>query len=195
MLTPKQKLIKRGFDLILVLIALVPAIFLSLLLGLLATLSLKTWGWFSQKRVGLNGATFCLFKIRTLKGSSHSDVVAIKAAETRFGNWLRTTKLDEIPQVFNVLMGDMSWVGPRPDIPGYADLLQGEDRIVLSVRPGITGPATLKYKNEESILWQQANPLAYNDEVIWPDKVHINKAYVQNWSLAKDIGYLWRSIF
>ncbi len=95
----------------------------------------------------------------------------------------------------NVLIGDMSLVGPRPDIPGYADLLKGEDRIILEIRPGITGPATIKYRNEDALLLQQEDPNRFNDEVIWPDKVKINRKYVSNWSLAGDIRYLWQSVF
>ena len=150
---------------------------------------------FVQKRIGAGGKPFDLFKLRSLKGRHHKDIVDIKDSETGFGRWLRRTKLDELPQLFNVLIGDMSWVGPRPDIPGYADKLEGEDRIILSVKPGITGPATLKYRNEDELLMKQENPLAYNDTVIWPDKVKINKEYIKNWSLAKDIRYLLSSVF
>ena len=106
---------------------------------------------------------------------------------------MRKTKLDELPQLFNVLKGDMSWVGPRPDIPGYADRLEGDDRNILALKPGITGPATLKYKQEDRILLAQENPLHYNDTVIWPDKVQLNLKYLNDWSLSKDIGYIVRS--
>jgi len=84
-------------------------------------------------------------------------------------------------------VGDMSLVGPRPDVSGYADKLNGEDRIILSVKPGITGPATVKFKNEEDLLSMQNNPKKYNDEVIWPEKIKINKQYIQKWSLFNDI--------
>jgi lipopolysaccharide/colanic/teichoic acid biosynthesis glycosyltransferase len=93
-----------------------------------------------------------------------------------------------------VLVGDMSFVGPRPDVPGYADTLQGEDRIILSVRPGITGPATVKYRNEEELLSQQPDAHLYNREVIWPDKVRINKEYIRNHSFLKDLQYLFRTV-
>ena len=91
-----------------------------------------------------------------------------------FGRWLRKTKIDEIVELVNVLIGEMSFVGPRPDVPGYADLLQGSDRKILELKPGITGPASLKYINEEENLAQVENPQQYNDEVIFPDKVKIN---------------------
>ena len=195
MITKQEKLAKRFFDITLAIIV-IPFLLLPMsFFFLLATVSTKSLGWFSQKRVGKEGRLFCLYKIKTLKGKNHTDSFAIHQAETSFGHWLRKSKLDEIPQVFNVLLGDMSFVGPRPDVPGYADFLQGEDRIVLSVRPGITGPATLKYKNEDQLLLQQEHPLHYNDTVIWPDKVAINKAYVENWTFFGDICYLWKSIF
>jgi lipopolysaccharide/colanic/teichoic acid biosynthesis glycosyltransferase len=88
----------------------------------------------------------------------------------------------------------MSFVGPRPDVEGYADKLEGEDRIILSIRPGITGPASIKYKNEEEILAEQDNPKEYNDKVIWRDKVKINKEYIQNWSLNRDIKYIIKTV-
>lgn len=195
MITKQEKLGKRLFDILLSMI-LIPIILIPLtVFFLLASMSTQSLGWFSQKRVGKEGRLFCLYKIKTLKGKNHLDSVAIQEAETPFGHWLRKTKLDELPQIFNVLLGDMSFVGPRPDVPGYADRLQGEDRILLSVRPGITGPATLKYKNEDQLLLAQKNPLQYNDTVIWPDKVAINKAYLENWSFMGDINYLWKSFF
>ena len=113
----------------------------------------------------------------------------------KIGKFLRKTKLDEIPQLWNVLIGDMSMVGPRPDVPGYADTLTGDDRVILTVRPGITGPATLKYRNEEQILAAQKDPIAYNDEVIWKDKIKINSNYVKNWSFENDIRILLDTFF
>jgi len=106
---------------------------------------------------------------------------------TKAGKILRKTKLDELPELFNILMGEMSFVGPRPDVPGYADKLIGEDRIVLTLKPGITGLASLKYINEEEILTRVDDPVKYNNEVIWPDKVKLNKYYIQNWSFWLDI--------
>ena len=113
---------------------------------------------------------------------------------TKSGKFFRKTKIDELPQLFNVLFGSMSFVGPRPDVEGYADKLEGEDTIILTIRPGITGPASLKYKDEEALLAQQPNPKAYNDTVIWTDKVVINKAYINSWSLKKDIYYIVKTI-
>jgi len=113
---------------------------------------------------------------------------------TSFGRFLRKTKLDELPQLWNVLIGNMSLVGPRPDVPGFADQLKGEDRIILSIRPGITGPASLAFKNEEGLLAQQENPEQYNREIIWPEKVAINKAYIENYSFWLDLKILWKTV-
>ena len=194
MLTKKQQLLKRFFDVFLSVLLLPFFILPILTLILIASISTKQSGLFVQQRIGKRGAPFSFYKIRTLKGKDHASVYEIQEQQTTFGKWLRSSKLDELPQLFNVLNGTMSWVGPRPDIPGYADKLIGDDRIVLSVRPGITGPATIKYKNEDQLLIQQKDPLVYNDTVIWPDKVVINKEYVRNWSLYKDIQYLLDSI-
>lgn len=112
-----------------------------------------------------------------------------------FGKWLRRTKLDEIVELINVLKGEMSLVGPRPDVKGYADKLEGEDRKILELRPGITGPASLKYINEEEILARVSNPQQYNDEVIFPDKVKINLEYYQNRTFWGDIKIIIKTIF
>ena len=147
------------------------------------------FGIFKQQRIGKNGALFTIYKLETLTKTAEGLVLK------PFGKFLRQFKIDEWPQLFNVLKGDMSFVGPRPDVKGYADALKGEDRLILSVRHGITGPATLKYKNEEQILSRQDNPAAYNDKVLWPDKVKINKTYVKEWSFRKDLMYIWKTIF
>lgn len=144
---------------------------------------------FRQKRVGRHGRLFTMYKFRSMTvghgGSSVS--VAGEARITTLGATLRRYKLDELPELWNVLTGDMSLVGPRPDVPGYADALTGDDREVLMLRPGITGPASLKYRDEEELLARQPDPARYNDEVIFPDKVRINRYYLHNYSFAKDI--------
>ncbi len=195
MLSPYQKFIKRLFDLVLAITLLPFLLPVIVFLIIIATIDTHQTGFFIQKRIGYQGKPFSFYKIRTLKGKNHDDIIAIYNQATPFGKFLRNTKLDELPQLLNVLIGTMSFVGPRPDIPGYADKLTGKDRIILTVKPGITGPATIKYKNEDKILLQQTNPKQYNDEVIWIDKIKINKEYVKNWSLQKDIRYLWSSIF
>ena len=193
-LSKKQQFFKRAFDLVLSILIFPFLVSPIIILVIIAGISTKQSGIIIQQRIGKNGLPFSFYKIRTLKGSSHKDITEIKQQETSFGKWLRKSKLDELPQLFNVLIGTMSLVGPRPDLPGYADLLKGEDRIILTVKPGITGPATIKYKNEDELLLQQENPNKYNDEVIWPDKVAINKNYIENWTFFKDVNYLWKSL-
>lgn len=113
---------------------------------------------------------------------------------TTLGRLFRKTKIDELPQLINVFKGDMSFVGPRPDVPGYADILKGKDRIILEVRPGLTGPATLKYRNEQSLLAAQKDPETFNHKVLWPDKVRLNREYVEEWSFVWDLDCLFRTI-
>ena len=152
---------------------------------------------FTQKRVGRNGKLFTMYKFRsmTVAHSGSSISVAGESRITPLGAVLRKYKLDELPELWNVLIGDMSFVGPRPDVPGYADKLEGEDRLVLKLRPGITGPASLKYANEEEILAQVPNPQQYNDEVIFPDKVKINLNYYHNHTFFGDIKLIFQTIF
>ena len=143
-----------------------------------------------QRRVGRNAKVFNVIKIRTMKPVVNLNINVTTSDDIRIttlGKLLRKAKIDELPQLVNVLLGQMSFVGPRPDVPGFADKLEGEDRAVLSVRPGITGPATLKYRNEEELLASINDPEAYNNEVIYPDKVSINLAYIKNYSLSSDI--------
>ena len=113
---------------------------------------------------------------------------------TRIGKFFRKTKIDELPQLWNVLVGEMSLVGPRPDVPGYADKLEGKNKQILLMRPGITGPAQLFFKKEESILAQHKDAKVYNDEVIWPKKVKMNLDYVINYSFLKDFHYIWKTL-
>lgn len=144
---------------------------------------------FRQERVGQYGRLFTVYKFRTMSayhaGSSVS--VAGESRITPLGAKLRRYKIDELPELWNVLKGDMSFVGPRPDVPGYADKLQGDDREILQLKPGITGPASLKYRNEEELLAQVANPQEYNDNVIYPDKVRINRYYLHHYSFWEDV--------
>ncbi len=144
---------------------------------------------FSQLRVGKDGRLFTMYKFRTMspEGGGSTVSVAGDVRITPLGAKLRRYKLDELPQLWNVLRGDMSFVGPRPDVPGYADQLQGEDREMLQLRPGITGPASLKYRNEEEILASVPDPERYNDEVIFPDKVRINRYYLHHYSFWTDL--------
>ena len=153
--------------------------------------------FFTQKRVGRNGKLFTMYKFRsmTVSHSGSSISVAGESRITPLGAVLRKYKLDELPELWNVLIGDMSFVGPRPDVPGYADNLEGEDRLILKLRPGITGPASLKYANEEEILAQVQDPVKYNDEVIFPDKVKINLDYYYNHTFIGDIKLIFQTVF
>ena len=196
-LNNSQKILKRLFDLFFsfigILIFLVPI----LLLIALSTISTGKFGLYTQLRVGKFGKTFTMFKIRTMKGIDDGLFITLKNDKriTPIGKFLREFKLDELPQLFNVLMGNMSLVGPRPDVVGYADKLVGDDRIILNVKPGITGPATLKFKNEEELLAKQSDPLQYNDEVIWKEKIKINKNYIKNWTFKGDLKFILRTFF
>jgi lipopolysaccharide/colanic/teichoic acid biosynthesis glycosyltransferase len=144
--------------------------------------------FFTQKRVGRHGKLFTMHKFRsmTVSHSGSSVSVAGEARITPLGAKLRKYKLDELPELWDVLIGNMSFVGPRPYVPGYADQLKGDDRRVLELRPGITGPASLKYRDEEELLAKVDNPIEYNDTVIYPDKVRINLYYLDHYSFAKD---------
>lgn len=160
---------------------------LLLLVYLLSSLNTRSSGLFIQKRVGQFGQIFKIYKIKTL----HPKTKAISG----WGKFLRKSKLDELPQLFNILIGDMSFVGPRPDIPGYYDLLEGEDRKILELKPGLTSEASIKYKNEEELLAQQKDPLEYNDTVLFPDKVKMNLDYFYQRSFLGDLGIIFKTIF
>jgi len=152
---------------------------------------------FIQERVGRQGRRFRCVKFRTMQTGAQSQGSVTTATDSRvtpLGRVLRRFKLDELPQLWNVVTGHMSFVGPRPDVPGYADRLQGEDRQVLDLSPGITGPATLLFREEERLLTLARNPRTFNDEVIYPEKVRINRAYLENGSFWRDIGYVLATV-
>jgi lipopolysaccharide/colanic/teichoic acid biosynthesis glycosyltransferase len=193
-----QQLIKRSFDVAVAVFGLLAFGWLILLGWLAATLDTGLNGFFTQTRVGRYGRTFKVIKLRTMKVSKTVTTTVTTSGDpriTKLGALLRKTKVDELPQLINVLLGHMSLVGPRPDVPGYADRLEGTDRIVLTIRPGITGPASLKYRNEEEILAAQPQPERYNREVIFVDKVRINREYIEKYSFAKDLQYIWQTAF
>ena len=166
--------------------------------------------FFCQKRVGRNGNLFTCHKFRTMtvKHGGSSVSVAGDSRITPLGAKLRHYKIDELPELWDVLIGNMSFVGPRPDVPGYADQLQGDDRVVLKLRPGITGPATLKYRLEDEMISNyvaerqavgdtrdsQVIAVEYNDTVIYPDKVRLNKYYYEHYSFWKDIEMIFATV-
>ena len=197
-LSTGQAVIKRSFDFMVALFGLLVTWWLILLAWVAASIDTRSNGFFIQKRVGRNGEIFRVVKIKTMHPVAAFDTTVTRRGDPRItplGAFFRRTKIDELPQLWNVLFGDMSFVGPRPDVPGFADKLQGEERVMLSIRPGITGPATLKYRNEEELLAAQDDPEAYNRDVIWPDKVRTNLQYIQEWSLWSDCCYIFRTIF
>ena len=159
--------------------------------------------FFVQKRVGKGGKLFDCHKFRTMTVKHNGSTVSVAGDSriTPLGAKLRHYKLDELPGLWDVLIGNMSFVGPRPDVPGYADKLEGDDRDVLKLRPGITGPATLKYRLEDEMISEyvaqkqkagdnrpmQEIAVEYNDTVIYPDKVRLNCYYYHHYSFIKDI--------
>ncbi|MEM5647600.1 sugar transferase [Bacillus sp. II_CA] len=193
----KNRVIKRAFDLIVSLIGLLAFWWLILIAFIVAAIDTKSNGFFMQIRVGKNGKLFKVIKIKTMKSMKSFDSTVTTSQDPRItssGKFFRKTKIDELPQLINVLLGQMSFVGPRPDVPGFADKLKENERIILSIRPGITGPATLKYRNEEEILAQQVNPEKFNRDVIYPDKVKINMEYICNYSVLKDVRYIIQTV-
>lgn len=189
--------VKRAFDLLVSFFGLLLCTPLILAAWIAASIETRSNGLFIQARVGRGGKIFKILKIKSMRENDGRGTTVTTSSDdriTRSGAFFRKTKIDELPQLWNVLVGDMSFVGPRPDVPGYADDLQGDDRIILSVRPGITGPASLKYKDEENLLDQQPDACRYNREVIWPDKVKINKEYIRDYSFLKDMKYIIYSV-
>lgn len=196
--SPGSELAKRTFDIGVSGLGLLLVGWFVLLAILLARLDTGLTGLFRQARVGQRGRTFWIYKIRTMSVAPREADTTVTADGdpriTRLGRWFRKTKIDELPQLWNVLRGDMSLVGPRPDV---AEMYDFDDPLVqetLTVRPGITGPATLAYRREEELLAAQADPERYFREVVFPDKVRINAEYVRTRSFFGDIGWVVRTI-
>jgi lipopolysaccharide/colanic/teichoic acid biosynthesis glycosyltransferase len=181
---------KRVFDIIFALFIIFFFSWFLLILCLIAAADTSTNGIFVQKRIGQFGKLFTIYKLRTIQNSIDKEEKHISTT----AQFLRKYKLDELPQIFNVLKGDMSIVGPRPDLPGYYDLLDGESQKILELKPGLTSPAALKYRNEEELLGQQKNALWFNDTVIFPDKVKLNMDYYYHRSFWGDIKIIIKSV-
>ena len=190
-------ILKRTFDIILSIFAIFLLFPSFLVVSFLIVIDSGFPIFFLQKRVGRNAKEFNIIKFRTMKTNNENITITVSddSRITRIGKYLRKTKIDELPEILNVLFGQMSFVGPRPDVKGYADKLKGVNRKILELRPGITGPASLKYYNEEYILSQKSNPKKYNDEVIFPDKVKINMDYFHNRSFFLDLKIIFATIF
>jgi lipopolysaccharide/colanic/teichoic acid biosynthesis glycosyltransferase len=194
----KSKILKRIFDIVISLSGILILWPVILFAVVAASIDTKEFGLFAQMRVGREGRLFRILKIRTMKTDYANTTFVTTSKDNRItvlGAFFRKYKIDELPQLLNIIIGDMSFVGPRPDVPGYADKLENDDRIVLSVRPGITGPAAIKYRDEEDLLQNQNDPEDYNDTVIFPDKVRINRKYVMEYSFVKDIKYILKTLF
>lgn len=192
-------LCKFIFDRVVSFIGLVCFCWLFFVIGILIKIKMPGPVFFVQTRVGRNGKLFKVHKFRSMRElGDHEVKTGIAAAElsriTSLGAVLRKYKLDELPELWDVLIGNMSFVGPRPDIPGYADQLMGENREILRLRPGITGPASLKYRDEEELLKKVDDPIRYNDEVIYPDKVRLNLYYLRNYSFLMDIRIIFATV-
>jgi len=182
-----KAIVKRVFDSVVSLIALMLFLPFILISWFVLMLDTQSDGLFFQNRVGQHGKLFTIYKLKTM----HPKTGNI----SKIGFFFRKYKLDELPQFLNVLKGDMSIVGPRPDIEGYYDKLEGEERKVLELKPGITSEASIKYYNEEAILEQQSDALHYNDTVIFPDKVKMNLDYYYNHNMFLDIKIILKTIF
>ena len=180
-------MMKRIFDFLFSLLVLLFITWFLLICFIISSIETKSFGMFFQKRIGQFGKPFMIYKLKTMH--------PITRQVTFFGHFFRKYKIDELPQFLNVLKGEMSIVGPRPDIEGYYDVLKGENRKILELKPGITSEASIKYYNEEELLEQHANPLEYNDTVIFPDKVQLNLAYYYNHNLAIDLKIIIKTLF
>lgn len=159
---------------------------LLIILFVISSLDTSSNGIFFQKRIGQYGKPFTIFKFKTINEE--------KRTCSKIGQMFRKLKLDELPQLFNILKGEMSFVGPRPDIEGYYDILSGTDRKVLELKPGLTCEASIKYRDEEILLKKQKNPLAYNDEILFPNKVKMNLDYFENMSFKNDVKILFKTL-
>lgn len=177
---------KRLFDIFFSLTCLLFVGIFIIIFFIVATIDTRSNGLFVQKRIGRFGIFFNIYKLKTI----HPKTGKI----SNIGLFLRKNKLDELPQLFNVLIGDMSIVGPRPDVSGYYDQLQGENRKILELRPGLTCKASLKYFEEEELLDRQINAKNYNDEVIFPDKVKMNLEYYYNHNFWGDVKIIWSTL-
>jgi lipopolysaccharide/colanic/teichoic acid biosynthesis glycosyltransferase len=193
-----RSFIKRSFDLLLSFVSLLILSPVFIIVSVIIKFKMSDGPvFFVHKRIGQYGHLFNMIKFRTMV-TSHSGVSVSVKGESRItsvGAVLRKFKIDELPELVNVLLGQMSFVGPRPDVPGFADKLVGEDRKILELKPGITGPATIIFANEEELLASISDPIKYNDEIIFPEKIKINMEYYYNNSFFGDLRIILKTIF
>ena len=183
-LSTSQKVFKRLLDVLLSLILIPTLLFPVSILIILATIDTKIFGLFFQNRVGQYGKGFTIYKIRTYNRNGEV---------SKFSKKIRKYKLDEIPQILNILLGQMSFVGPRPDVLEVMSTLSKSDQIILSIKPGLTGPASLHYFNEEALLAEQEDPIAYTNQILTPKKNAINKDYIKNYHIFNDVNYIYKT--
>jgi len=183
-------LLKRLFDIAFSLLTLLLFSGLLLISWILAAVDTRSNGLFRQERIGQFGQPFTIYKWRSMHSNNRAGALTV----SKIGRLLRKYKLDELPQLVNVLEGTMSIVGPRPDIAGYYDRLMGDDRKILELKPGLTSPAALKYFEEEALLAHQQAPLLYNDTIIFPDKVQLNLDYYHNRTFGGDCKIILQTI-
>jgi lipopolysaccharide/colanic/teichoic acid biosynthesis glycosyltransferase len=188
--------VKHLFDKVASFLGLIFLFPLFVIIGILIKVKMSGPILFKQKRVGQFGNLFTIYKFRTMSVNHEGSSISVAGQNriTLLGAKLRKHKLDELPELWNILVGNMSFVGPRPDVPGYADKLLGENKKIMELKPGITGPASLKYKNEEELLAKVENPILYNNEVIFPDKVKINLNYYYNHSFVGDVKLILKTV-
>ncbi len=193
-----KKYSKRLFDLFFSFIGIILLLPIIIVISILIKLKMPDGQvFFLQDRVGQYGNIFKIIKFRTMINSHSGSSISVKGESriTNLGAVLRRYKLDELPELINVILGQMSLVGPRPDVPEYMDELKGEERKILDLKPGITSPATLIYAREEEILSKVPDPIKYNNEIIFPDKVKINLQYYYNNTLFGDLAIIFKTIF
>tara|TARA_B100000780_G_scaffold205451_1_gene146028 strand:+ start:367 stop:981 length:615 start_codon:yes stop_codon:yes gene_type:complete len=183
-LSTSQKVFKRLLDVLLSLILITTLLLPVSILIILATIDTKIFGLFFQNRVGQYGKVFTIVKIRTFNETGEV---------SKYSKTIRKSKLDELPQLFNILVGQMSFVGPRPDVLEVMSTLSRSDQVILSIKPGLTGPASLYYFNEEAILAEQEDPIAYNNQILTPKKNAINKDYIKNYHIFNDVNYIYKT--
>lgn len=195
-MTKFDTLIKRFFDIYFSFFCIIITLPIVLICWIVASFETKSNGLFFHTRVGLHGREFKLIKIKTMHNNDQiNTITSINDKRlTISGKFFRKFKLDELPQFINIILGNMSFVGPRPDVIKYYNMTTDDQKIIYTVRPGLTGPASLKYKDEEVVLSKVDDPLSYNDDVIWPDKVNININYIKDYNIFNDIYIIIRTV-
>ncbi len=188
---------KRLFDFLFAFIFLLLLLPLFLVLIIAISLGSKGGAFFSQDRVGKNEKIFTLYKFRSMRQTSNDKLQLTVEGDNRItgiGKFIRKTKLDELPQLWNILIGDMSFIGPRPEVPKYVKRYNSEQKKVLSVRPGLSDPASLAFMNEAELLAQSKDPESYYINDIMPKKLQMNLDYIQNRTLLSDFGMIFKTI-